>query len=52
MQFILSVDEFTSAKKVNNNAFWSDLLFLLGQFTLFAATCLSVVVSRRNPLPA
>lgn len=44
-QFTAAIDEFTSAKRINSSAFWSDLLYVLGQFSYFAATCLSVIVS-------
>ncbi|WWD19005.1 hypothetical protein CI109_103462 [Kwoniella shandongensis] len=41
---ILSADGFTKEKKINSTAFWPDVLFLCGQFGLFSATVLSVVV--------
>ncbi|WVW85657.1 hypothetical protein I302_107695 [Kwoniella bestiolae CBS 10118] len=41
---ILSVDGLTEGKTINKSGFWHDLLYLVGQLALFAATCLSIVV--------
>ncbi|WWC71602.1 uncharacterized protein I206_105560 [Kwoniella pini CBS 10737] len=41
---ILSADGFTESKTINKSAFWHDILYLIGQLALFAATCLSIVV--------
>ncbi|WVF72759.1 hypothetical protein IAT40_007577 [Kwoniella sp. CBS 6097] len=41
---ILSVDALTEAKTINKSMFWHDILYVIGQLALFAATCLSIVV--------
>ncbi|WWC63253.1 uncharacterized protein I303_105853 [Kwoniella dejecticola CBS 10117] len=41
---VLSVDGLTKSKTINKSPFWHDVLYLIGQLALFAATCLSIVV--------
>ncbi|WRT68353.1 uncharacterized protein IL334_005329 [Kwoniella shivajii] len=41
---ILSIDALTKDKTINKSGFWHDLLYLFSQLTLFAATCISIIV--------
>jgi hypothetical protein len=44
VQLLLSADGLSKGKKINQAVFWPDFLYLAGQLSIFASSCISVVV--------